>query len=1253
MSEISLTDEQRLAVTAPHHAVIEAAAGSGKTRVLVERFLALLMRDRARRPSELLAITFTKRAAAEMRARLHGRLREIAEGASSGEARAHARACLDDFHRAAVMTIHAFATEVLRRHPFEAALDPAFDVVDAVEAGHAREDAVDRLLQDIGAGPDNHALRPAAVVPLRAWGHRRTAGVLRELLSADQIDTATWEEIAGTPPTETLRRARSAWAQWAAPLIAQAVVAPNASLMRAAAAALEQDPCGDEPDLPVAAWPRLVRSLLDSRAPVEERAAALDAFLPLVLTADGKARRGIPKPFGRLASGTKETLSEVIAELGRALAPLAAHWVSWREPHEREAAALAQALARLVLQARRDLDERRDAEAWLDFGDLLRRAADLVESEPARVAAAVARRFHGILIDEFQDTDPAQWRLVRALLAAARGRLPVMLVGDPRQSIYRFRGAAVQVFGQARDELARDGGPDRFRPVTMDINHRATPGLIHAVNAIFADLLPRVTAATSAPMGPPEMRAASSPRTAAHRPWPIALHLLAVPSGDDSPDLLAAEAEAVAAVVAVLVRAPERWAQEVWGTPPPADFHPRPGDIAILLRAMTHVGAFESALRDAQIPFHTGGGAGLAGRQEIRDLAHLLRFLAQPEDDQALLGLLRTPWMGWSDDLLLKVTVLTCGLAPDNAPPLWNRVRRVQRRTVQGVSLTGDEWACVERTRALLGRALVQSLHTSPAAVACEVLDAAGAWGLVRLEPEGRRRLANLRRGLERLRQHRALGFESVHAAAETLRRLVVSEAREGEEQITAETEDVVHLLTIHGAKGLEFPIVLLPQLHAQRRHGEKTCDWSWDPARGFGVRAPDPDQRWRPKRSALMKIFGITEEREARAEEARLLYVAMTRAERMLVLSGAVRGPLAEATGAQGQDSSLAWILDALAPNPGDLAGTLLRPPSLQPYTVAILSPERCRALAAPPSPSAREGAGSGRGVPQLAAAEAQALTRIAPLPLRPDPARPVSITALAAFARCPNLHFLSREAGQPRQDWFHSPRGAVAPGPRASVVGALFHRWVETHLRMPGPPWEDVAQDFFRERGEPLDPEAVRRVDALWQAFQTLPVAADLARADEAHPELDILVDLPDGPLHGRLDLLARWGNHWEVIDFKTSPQSGDDAALRARHRVQMLCYLLFLSARAPAQPTLAARLVFPALGRETLISVPVGEIPAAEAEIGALVRRFKTDRGRLHPVWPHEGCAGCPFEALPLCRAVSARGTRAPRSGGDRAL
>lgn len=1207
MSPPPLTAAQAEAVTAPRHVAVTAAAGSGKTRVLVERLLWLLLQDASRRPGDLLAITFTNRAAAEMRARLHRRLLALAEaGEAPAETREQARACLDQFHTAAVMTIHAFAVEVLRAHPFEAGIDPGFTVADEIRAGHARFDVVAALMQEITWLPGEHALRPSLATVLRALGHGRTARALLSLLSREGVATATWAMLAERSPEQVLGASRSAWEADQRSVIEAATSGGARELLQRGAALLAAE---EGEDVPLARWAPSSATLLDSAAPLSQRVAALGALLGLVLTDKSEPRRRLPAPSAHLAAGTKRELGEIIPALGERWRALRAELIPWDDAHERQAADLALALTRLVHQARLALAARKDAEGWLDFGDQLRLAASLVEREPGQVAAALARRFRGVLIDEFQDTDPSQWRLVEALLrAAAPGELPVMLVGDPRQSIYRFRGADVALTEIAAQALAGHGGDAGFRRVSLRENFRSTPPLVAAVSGVFGDLFPRVSRGTAAPMPEPDVTS-SSPLA----PWPASVHLVPVPQGPGHPPAVEVEAASVAALMGAMIRRPAAWAREVWGCEPPDGFAPRPRDFALLFRATTHLDAFERALRREGIPFNVGGGAGLMRRPEIWDLAHLMRWLCDPQDDVALLGLLRTPWIGWSDDLLFKVTLLTCGLAPRDPPPLWERVRHVRRAERHGVSLTEAEWRLVLRAREWLSHAHRRSLHAAPAEAVDTLLTTAGAWGLVRLEGEGRRRLANLRRGLQRIRTLGGTGFDSVAAAAEALERLVDQGGRIGEEQLTLMGDDAASLLTIHAAKGLEFPIVILPQLDARLTLQESRHDILWTDAHGLGVRAASPADAWKPLPSVAMRLGLRQERREQLAEEARLLYVAMTRAQRMLVLCGGVRPQPADG------DTPMRWILRALTPGDELSASGRVTPrwPGAEP--IPVLTPERCQAMT---------GAGStAEAPPALPQPGALDPALLQPPRVDIDEDRFVAITALEVFARCPNWHFLEHEAGRPQAAWFRRPEVPHIAPVDPAAVGSLFHRRVECHFGPSPTAWAIGA-----------DAEARARVEALWPAFEAMPVFARIAAAAERLVEHDIVVALPSGLLRGRVDLLLREGASWEVIDFKTGTPAEDDESIRARHRLQMLCYLLALRVRAPEQGVWSARLVYPAEGREVVVALREADAAQALGEIDALVRRFKRERGRLHPVYPNAACPPCPFERLPICRRLA---------------
>jgi ATP-dependent exoDNAse (exonuclease V) beta subunit len=1217
VKEFIPTDAQGKAIVAPRHAAVVAAAGSGKTGVLVERFLHLLFEEESRRPGDLLAITFTNRAAAEMRRRLRLRLTEIARSEDHPD-REQAAACLEEFHRAAVMTIHAFATQVLRRHPFEAGLDPTFAVAEEIAVHHAQRDTVDTLLQDILSQPDNHALRGPAATALRTWGHRATGEAFLGLLRRERIGIERWDELAALSSEQVLERSRRLWSQRMESLIDQAMRGERLVLWREMAETVETGFSGDA-ERSVATVPEVVKALADPNATAESRSAALTQCFPVFLTA-GEARKGPHHTaHGKKADWSPEAwaaLRRLIPALGEALAPIQESHVPWVEAHEEIAADLTLAVARLLQVTSRQLIERKDSDGWIDFGDQLREAARVVSDEGLAVAEVLADRFHAALIDEFQDTDPAQWRLIEGLLrAAGERRFPVMLVGDPLQSIYRFRGAEVGLFAEAQRDLESRVSGDDFQPIPMHENFRSVPAVVDAVCGIFDPLLPRITEGTRAPMDGPRMISRSTDPA-----WPAGVHLLAVDRDGESDDALRAEAFAVARAIRTLTTDPAGWARTVWGEEPPEDFTPRRGNIAILLRATTHLAAFEHALRMEGVPFNVGGGAGLAQRQEIWDLSHLMRFLAEPEDSHALLGLLRTPWMGWSDDLLLRVTHLTCGLETESPMTLWDRVRKVKRTERDGLALSDEDQERITLARETLNRALAQRHHASPAELADDVLTRTGAWGLVRMEPEGSRRLANLRRGVERLRRSGARGMDALLATAEEMERLIMRGGRESEEQLTIAGQDAVTLMTIHAAKGLEFPVVVLPQLHARHQGHERRGHWLWDDALGLGVRAPNPDEQWRPTPNAAMQMALRDLEREGEAEEARLLYVAMTRAERLLILSGTMRVDPKAGLRSVNRQSNLAWILDGLGLTGAErIPESPICPPWPEAAPIPVITPS---AFAAETEIDPRMGEPCLAVTPDVRSA-------IADLGTAPNLDRAVAITALETFARCPNQHFLEQEAGNPQAHWFDAD-DVERGGPDPREVGTLFHRYAECHAR------GESIDEAKLQRG--LERDVVAKAQGLWRRFQGMEIFREIEGFDEHHAEHAISIVFPEGPLRGKIDLLAHVNEEWEVIDHKTGSQDRPDEELAEHHRIQMLCYLLFLRGHAPEQGQYRARLVYPALGREVVLIRSADELDEAESEINDLVERYKRQRGQLQAVYPNAACAACRFASLPICRRLS---------------
>jgi ATP-dependent helicase/nuclease subunit A len=461
------------------------------------------------------------------------------------------------------------------------------------------------------------------------------------------------------------------------------------------------------------------------------------------------------------------------------------------------------------------------------------------------------------MVDEFQDTSPVQTRILRRLAPRTN---EFFIIGDAKQSIYRFRGADVTVFHRMRDELTREGGRD----VPMSACFRTHERLIAFVNHLF----PAVFARESRYDTPYE--AMTAQRQPANDGASVELHIIT--QGKEAERLKAAELrEREAQLVARRVR--EIVEQEKVNVCGQGD-EPRAaqyGDIALLFQASTSFEWFEQALADANVPYVTIAGRGFYDRQEITDLTNLLAFLVSPNDNLSLAAALRSPMFALSDETLLRLRT---------RPP---------HRTLWHALCDGDvahaetECEAVCAARGVLARLREQVGRVSAADLIIEALRATGYAATLMALPHGERRVANVEKFIE---QARALASMTLTELVERVGEMQFREAREGE--ATVEEAGAVRLMTVHKSKGLEFPIVWLADTTYKGRSTQRIVASHAD--YGIAIRIGEDhletdDEKLKAASYAMLQKL---EQQMDRAEKKRLLYVAATRARDHLIISGA-----------------------------------------------------------------------------------------------------------------------------------------------------------------------------------------------------------------------------------------------------------------------------------------------------------------------------------------------------------------------------
>ncbi|MDQ3859937.1 MAG: UvrD-helicase domain-containing protein, partial [Actinomycetota bacterium] len=880
--------------------------------------------------------------------------------------------------------------------------------------------------------------------------------------------------------------------------------------------------------------------------------AAIERALELVAAADGGAL--LPESLLDLSELRVSRRSERLASYHEALAAV-------------EAAALDEVAARdrdLLQELLGDLDaayrEAKARESAVDFEDLQLLARDLLRSNEA-VRERTRWRFRSVMVDEFQDTNRLQCELVD-LLACEE----LFFVGDEFQSIYRFRHADVEVF---RERRAASAGV-----LALTQNYRSRPEILAVVNYLFGT----------------EFGPAFEPLVAAARfPEPLfgpGVEVLVTDKqsyrGGDV-HWRVAEARHVARRVRELVDSGEAAS----------------GEIVLLFAAGTDAERYEEALRAEGLPTYRTAGRGYFGQQQVVDLVAYLRLLQNRYDDEALVTVLASPFVGASNDALVLLRraagrrPLFAGLERELPPGLGPRDRRLfeafrQRyeRLVKVAGRVGLEGLCE--------RILVE--HDYDLAVLAQ-------W-------DGRRRYANLRKLARLARSYEALRGPDIEGFVRFLRDQEAAGAKEVEAAAEEEGSDAVRLLTVHAAKGLEFKVVVLAdagRIPPSPAMDEILCL----PDGRFCFRVVDPATGRR------LGAFGWDEMRAAeesaeQAENRRLLYVGMTRAIDRLIISGAV-----DPASRRDDPAPIHWILRRLALELADTdAAELVRGDAR--VLVRVDRPAPAAPGEAPPSPEPQLQLFSpaNGGVPR----PAPELPPLAPVP-EPAPfdVRRLSYSALALFARCPYRFYAERIAGLSPADGAGTVPGADT-GLAATEIGDAVHVLLEL----------DAASGETRERVLARYPAATEedlvRIEELVDAWRRSALARRLASERGTRRELPFAF-LHDGVLlQGRLDTFRLTDGRALVVDYKTNRL--EDAApadlVAGEYELQRVVYAL-AALRAGADEVEVAYVFLERPEEPVTAAFGRTEIPELERQLSAAVAAIRA--GEFPPTPSEFACSGCP--------------------------
>jgi ATP-dependent helicase/nuclease subunit A len=1110
LTHFKLTADQKRAATHRSAAIaVTAGAGSGKTRVLVGRYLHLLEQGHPLR--SLVAITFTAKAAREMRSRIRAAIeqrlsdpptstRSVQPPTSNLQLWATA---FTDLDAARIGTIHSLCAEVLRAHPAEAGLDPNFVVLEEGQAAAWQAQSIEAALA--------WAVTQSDTAPLISlFTENDLRGILSALL-ARRLDVATaWHT---DPQPDTLL---TDWID--ARLDAPAWVAALTSLSE-----VHAHKADDKLEL-------ARRDVLAKWIEIRAARAAHDWDTLLNGLAELRKATSIGGQKGNWAAAdliaAREAMSALRACYDAELLPLIGKDCAIRWSLDRQLAEARPALQAIHARALDDYQRLKDERQALDFDDLEGRAARLLRDR-RDVRERWQRDVRAVLVDEFQDTNDRQRDIVYALtgfhspaLSAVPGAVAadggqrvgeLFIVGDAKQSIYKFRGADVTVFRQVQADVAHADG----LTVNLDLTFRAHQPLVEIANALLAPILGEghdPARPYQVPFAP--LRAQRQHPDRSQQP-----HVeFQIGVGDDAPQGRSRRAAAAALTdrLRQLYDDGFEW-----------------NDIALLFRASTTFGVYEEALERAAIPFITVAGRGFYARPEIRDVLNALAAIADPTDDLALAGLLRSPAIGLSDADLYPLR-----FAPgrDQPRPVWEALRTSE------VSGTSEVYNLIAELHALAGR-------VSVAEVLKRFLDLTHYRALLSAAPQGHRLRRNVDKLLADAHTSRLI---SLGGFLEYVQTLQDSGVREGEAPV--EAGGAVQLMTVHKAKGLEFPVVVIADAAHEARGGSNPV--LIDERLGLLVNLHDADQH----QSIRYRLAQLSDAAQDEAEDQRLLYVAVTRAKEKLIINGHAK------ITTQGQLSSRGWLArlgEVIGLSEVKLEGEITTPCQLDVHLPGEI-PQPIGCMLYPPAAQ------------ETAAIVAAPLTEPASTSLSmPILARPVVAAADIIIQQSAFDNLQSKI-------WRVVPR-ARQPGGPAWVVGKLVH---EALRRWRWPDQDDF--DVFLwpvalEMGLTDHAEIQATINAarrLLRRFQVHPLRAEIDQA-ERWPEVPYA--LPDDT--GAIDLLYRSGDIWTIVDFKTDEVRSSaelrETVERQHYAEQVRRYVEAVTSQIGQRPR--ARLVFLNVGGE----------------------------------------------------------------------
>ncbi len=1207
---MKFTTNQLKALDLNRNLAVTAGAGSGKTTVLVHRYVHILKKNPALNIRNILAITFTEKASAEMKERIFETLNN--EFRENSHQRERMFQLLNHLHEAQIFTIHAFCSHLLRQFPVESGLGPDFNVLDGT-----RIDALlNQTFRDFflnyqtGHSPESAFIMEA----VREFSVTRLKEIFLEAYRSRSILHQFLDVLRHAQPAQLVTQWKELFLDYHKQILKPLLNSRN--FRDELSSLLQLGISGDEKEMARMHDMQANFAQLQSADSSEmERINALIRLIGLLTKNDGSAY--IRMPIKKAVLGEEGTA--IFASLSEQAAGFSSGLIPFVEDGEKRFSEIYLGLGLILLQFMERVEQEKARQNAVDFDDLQLAALKILQK--SHIRDQVRQRYPFILVDEFQDTDVLQSGIIRLLSTGELGELDphrLFLVGDPKQSIFGFRNADVSIFqefidfigSQDRREFpftvpetgeALSATPENLAGIIrLSQNYRSAPDLIHFFNRTFEPIF-SIDSEYDVPFQPLEV-ARPDPRGDRTN---IQLDIFHEEEEQDV-EGEKLQAQRISSLIHKIVG--QESVKKLVGKG--ADAHLENldfGDCAVLIRSRRNLEVLEFTFRENGIPYQTYKGAGFFEKQEIQDLYYILRSLADPDDDFAMLAFLRSNYVGLSDVCLFYLSQAKGAtyvsrlqhlneVINHSAPPEKNfrqEFYEFMQKNGLGLQLHDGEKRSLEFIVQKHGEWSGQALLRHYGRLLDDIIENLQIRALLLAQPDGEQKVANLDKFI-----HYVFEFEQENSGVladllDTIQLQMSGQAQEGEAVIMAEDENKVKILTFHSAKGMEFPAVFLPFLERPFKYDSKMFT---DKKRGFAFKPERTSAADKPN-PFIYEFMKQNNRQKIVAEEKRLFYVAATRARDHLFLSGAV-----DKKGRVATPGYLSWLMavyDLPMENPQDQPELVWEEGSVH-FTMCRHFPEQEPDSAPTGQPAIDE------KIPENII-EPDNIKYQVPVPEKPG-GQFYSVTQLMLFKENPDRYF----------HHFYMNDGDIIPPrvepefidePGGALWGSIVHKMLEDiHLRPAENDSQKIEQLIFRFglHGQPEADVIKRRLQDTIQAVRKsglIPSGSPKTQFSEFQVEMRI----NEFVLRGIFDnLYLNSDGEWEILDFKTNRIKAEEINSTAKKYVfQVEAYGLLLSRLYPQQNRFPVTLFFLEPMQTVKKIVEASQLPAIQADIYQLMR------------------------------------------------